>query len=138
MSAAAASRVGATPFSTRVATQLRRPFEVEVSGLKLPAAGMLAAGAALPMLGHPGGACPLRTLTGIPCPLCGMSTSVEDVVRLHLLDAIKANPMGIGAVAIALFVLFARRDFQIRVPGFVVYLTLFAMWVVQLVRFGIV
>lgn len=34
---------------------------------------MLAAAAALPLVpGRPGLACPLRTLTGIPCPLCGM------------------------------------------------------------------
>ena len=77
---------------------------------------MLAAGAVLPLLpGHPGVSCPLRRLTGIPCPLCGMSTSVEQTVRLHLHAALVANPAGIVAVLAALFLLVVRPR-RLRFP----------------------
>ena len=99
---------------------------------------MLAAGAVLPVLGHPGPGCPLRTLTGIPCPLCGMSTSVEDSVRLQLVDALKANPVGLLAVATAVVLLFVRRDLRVRIPAPAIYAGLLSMWLFQLVRFGIV
>jgi hypothetical protein len=121
-----------------VAAELRRPVEIDVSRLKAPAAAMLAAGTALPMLGHPGVGCPLRTLTGIPCPLCGMSTSVEDAVRLQLVDALKANPVGLLAVGVAIVALLARRRLPLRAPVCFIYTGLLSMWLFQLFRFGIV
>lgn len=98
---------------------------------------MLAAGAALPMLGHPGVGCPLRTITGIPCPLCGMSTSVEDSLRLQIVDALKANPVGLLAVAVAVFALLVRRDLKLRIPIYLVYAGLLSMWLFELIRFGV-
>ena len=106
--------------------------------MRWPGAALLAAGVALPMLGHPGIGCPLRAMTGIPCPLCGMSTSVEDSVRLQLVDAVKANPVGVLVVAVAVVAVLARRDVTLRFPLYLVYVGLSLMWMFQLARFGIV
>ena len=98
---------------------------------------MLAAAAVLPVLpGHPGLACPLRTLTGVPCPLCGMTTSVEETVRGHLSRAFAANPAGIAAVAVALFLIVGRPE-RLRVPAALPLVVLAAAWVFELHRFSI-
>ena len=36
--------------------------------------------------------CPLLTLTGIPCPLCGMTRSVTVAFRGDLLASLRFNP----------------------------------------------
>jgi Protein of unknown function (DUF2752) len=100
--------------------------------------GMLGAGFLLPAAGHPGFACPLRTLTGIPCPLCGMSTSVEDTVHLHVGDAMAVNPGGIVLVLAALTLLAVRSTRRLRVPWPIFVTLLAASWVFELFRFSVV
>jgi hypothetical protein len=98
---------------------------------------MLGAALLLPALpGHPGITCPLRSLTGIPCPLCGMTTSVEDTVHAHVGRALAANPGGIGAVIAAVAVL-ALRPVHVRIPAFLPPLTLVTLWLFELHRFSI-
>ena len=106
--------------------------------LRAPALGLLAAGALLPMLGHPGFTCPLRATTGIPCPLCGMSTSVQSTVRGRWSDAIAANPMGLVVVAAALAVLIGVRFDLRRIPTPVIVGVLVLMWFFQLTRFSVI
>jgi hypothetical protein len=109
------------------------PRELRVAG-----AAMLGAGVLLPMVpGHPSFVCPLRAATGVPCPLCGLSTSVEETVRLHWLDALRANPFGLlfVLVAVALLVLRPRR---LRLPMPAIYLALTASWLFELHRFSII
>src|SRR5579859_7266222 len=68
--------------------------------------GMLVLGATLPHVAHsPGLPCPLRTWTGVPCPLCGMTTSVKATCTGRLREAVAANPFGIVAVMFAIFLL---------------------------------
>ena len=38
--------------------------------------------------------CPLRTLTGVPCPFCGMTTGTVATLRGNLTPAVQANPFG--------------------------------------------
>jgi hypothetical protein len=110
---------------------------LDASELRRTGAAMLALAAILPALpGHPGLPCPLRTLTGIPCPLCGMTTSVEATVHLDLRAALAANPAGLLAVAAAL-VLLVVRPARVRIPALVPYAALAAMWVFELYRFGV-
>ena len=98
---------------------------------------MLSAAVLLPVLpGHPGVACPLRLLTGIPCPLCGMTTSVEAGVRLQFDRAFAANPGGVLAIAIAVVLLFVRPA-HIRLPAALPALALVALWLFELHRFSI-
>jgi hypothetical protein len=100
--------------------------------------GMLGAGILLPAVGHPGIACPFRTLTGIPCPLCGMSTSVEDSLHLHLGDALAANPVGILLALAALALLVVRPTRRVNVAWPVVILALAVSWIFELFRFSVV
>ena len=78
----------------------------------------------------------MRTLTGVPCPLCGMTTSVEETFRLHLGDALTANPMGVAAVTVAAGLL-ALRPTSMRVSLLPLLVTLAAMWIFELFRFSI-
>src|SRR5439155_27128727 len=105
--------------------------------LRIAATGMLATGLTLPVLpGHPGLHCPLRALTGVPCPLCGLSTSVEDTVRLHLGDALAANPLGVLLTALALCLL-VLRPARLALPRAVILAVLAASWLFELHRFSI-
>ena len=114
-----------------------RMLALEPSDLRTSGAVMLGAAAVLPFLpGHPGIACPLRTLTGVPCPLCGMTTSVEDGVRLHLGDAVAANPGGLVAIAVAVFLLVVRPR-RFRIPVLLPYVALSGLWLCELHRFSI-
>lgn len=63
----------------------------------------LAAGAALVVAvlhdAHdPGVLCPLRRLTGIPCPACGSTTVFIEAGHGHWLAALTANPVTVLAV----------------------------------------
>lgn len=110
---------------------------LEGSVLRIPAGVVLGAGIALPLLDHPGPGCFLRAMTGVPCPLCGMSTSVSSTVRGDLPDALAAAPAGIVLVAIAVWVLVTGRPRRVEVPLPGVLGLLVVMWVFQLFRFSV-
>lgn len=81
--------------------------------------------------------CPLRAATGVPCPLCGMTTSVTAVTHLDFAGALAANPMGVVAVAFGVYLLVRRPD-QLGVSMPLVFIVLAGMWVFELNRFGII
>ena len=115
-----------------------QPIDLDLTDLRGAAVVMLAAGAVLPLLpGHPSLACPLRRLTGVPCPLCGMTTSVEQTLRLHLHAAVAANPAGLLAVATAAVLLVARPR-RLVVPAMLPPLLLAGMWLFELYRYSII
>jgi hypothetical protein len=97
---------------------------------------MLGAAFVLPALpGHPGLACPLRAATGVPCPLCGMTTSVEDTVHLHVGAALAANPAGVLAVAAAVLALVVRPR-RVTMPTAAGVMLMASMWLFELHRYG--
>lgn len=111
-------------------------FSVDPTDVRYAAGAALAAGVLLPLLPwHPPLVCPLRATTGVPCPLCGMTTSVEATVRLDLDAAVAATPAGIVAVALGIALLVVRPR-RLRVPAALLYLALGAMWLYQLHRFS--
>ena len=117
---------------------MRRPGTISLDGtdLRYSAVAGFAAGSAIQLLPvHLPLACPLRTVTGVPCPLCGMTTSVTATVRLDLGAALAATPAGIAAVVAALLVLVLRPRF-VRLPVPTPYLVLGCMWLYQLHRFS--
>jgi Protein of unknown function (DUF2752) len=111
---------------------------VELRDLRSAGAALLAGAAVLPLLpGHPAVLCPLRALTGVPCPLCGMTTSVVDSARGDVRGALFANPAGLAAMVLAAALLIVRPT-RIVVPWTVVVVVLTGMWLYELHRFGFI
>ena len=114
-------------------------YTVDTRGLRLAGGAMLAAGAVLPMLpGDPGLPCPLRALTGIPCPMCGMTTSVTSSMQLHLGDALAANPGGVALVVLAIVLLIVRPSKPLSVPVWLLGALTGFLWLWELNRFAII
>jgi hypothetical protein len=94
--------------------------------------------------------CPLRTLTGIPCPACGMTTASTDLVAGDPAAALAANPfvLGLAALAVVASPLLAVRAAGLADPpvawsttsrrrvSWAVGLLALASWSYQLHRFG--
>ena len=99
---------------------------------------MLAAGAVLPLLpSNPGLPCPLRTLTGVPCPFCGMTTSVKATMGLRLGDAVAANPGGVLLVVLAVALLVIRPARLAVPPTWLLAAGAALLWAWELQRFNI-
>lgn len=115
------------PFGTAVrATALRAAFA---------ASAVLALGAV--RLHRPPTLCPLRAVTGIPCPVCGTTTAGVRLGRGDLLGALAANPVTL--VAAALLILAPLLAGRVRLPHrtapwLLTGAAAFA-WVWQIVRF---
>ena len=62
--------------------------------------------------------CPLRTVTGIPCPMCGMTTAATSLVDGRLGDALAANPFVLVLVAatVAMVAVVAFRAARLLPP----------------------
>ena len=50
--------------------------------------------------GRPATLCPLRAMTGIPCPFCGGTTAAVEVGRFDLGGALRVNPVVVFAAAV--------------------------------------
>jgi hypothetical protein len=92
--------------------------------------------------------CPLRTLTGIPCPGCGLTTAAVAMVRGQFDAALHANPVifGLAALTVAAGPLVALRAAGVLEPprpwsparrrqmGWIAGLLAVASWLFQLHR----
>src|SRR5688572_21721529 len=59
--------------------------------------------------------CPLKTLTGLPCPSCGTTRALEALAALDLGEALRWNPLGaVAGIAAALFTLYAIGALVLR------------------------
>lgn len=126
----------------------KRAASFQVAGL----AGVLSAGLLLawtslklPFI------CPLRALTGIPCPLCGMTTGTVAFLRGNLAESIRVAPLSVlfvpaivAALAFKTKALIASPLRKVRSrPASRIGLALLAAallssWIFQLVRFGVI
>ena len=68
-------------------------------GLAIAGASLLAAAAVLPLAAPPLSLfpCPIRAATGLPCLTCGCTHAFAAFVRLQLLEAVRASPLGAAA-----------------------------------------
>src|ERR1700678_2969966 len=87
------------------------------------AAGAAAVGAVYPMImAHTGGQgipCPLRTLTGVPCPFCGLTTATVALTHGQWGTAAATSPLAYLAAGLVLAttpVLLARAAGAARPP----------------------
>ena len=111
--------------STATALDLR-----PARNLRIGAAGLVGAAAVWPLLPvHPPLACPLRTITGIPCPLCGMTRACVAAAHGHLGASLAFNPAGV-LLMVAAFVALLRPQWltRVQVPFWVVGLAVSALW----------
>jgi Protein of unknown function (DUF2752) len=138
--------------STRNPAGAWRPSSVPE---QLGVAGLVAAGAAATYQAALGGEglwlpCPLRTLTGVPCPLCGMTTAATGLASGDLGVAVAANPFALllAGLTLVMAVLMVARALgwapaaaqwspsRRRQTLWVTVVLAVASWVVQLNRFG--
>ena len=122
---------------------------------QLGVAGLTAAGAAVAYRVALGGEglwlpCPLRALTGIPCPLCGMTTAATALATGDLGAAVAANPFALllaGFTLVMAVVMAARALGRLdpaaqwpasrrRQSYWVAGVLAAASWAFQLHRFG--
>jgi hypothetical protein len=111
-------------------------FDLDLRPVRYAGGAMLALGLALPLLpGHPGLPCPLRSLTGVPCPFCGLTTSVEAAMHGNGHSAWGANPFGLLAVVFALTMLVRPRWRRLSLPTVVILAGVATSWLFELHRY---
>jgi uncharacterized protein DUF2752 len=121
------------------------PGRNALARLTAVASGLLA----LAWLPLPHTICPLRMLTGIPCPFCGGTHAGIDLGRGHPAAALRASPLAVcGAVAVIILPILrttslaercrqlpAKTRNTVAITGIVATLAAAEVW--QLVRFGL-
>lgn len=83
------------PIDAPAAEPRSAPLRQRLARVALRAGGagaVAVAVAALHSAHDPGVICPLRLLTGVPCPVCGSTTVFIELGRGHALAAVLANP----------------------------------------------
>jgi hypothetical protein len=80
--------------------------------------------------------CPLRTVTGIPCPMCGMTRGVTALVHGDFAHALLMNPASYLAVALAVLLLFQWRTRKVVVPVWLIVTVMAAMWTWQIFKYA--
>jgi hypothetical protein len=98
--------------------------------LRVGAAGLVGAAAVWPLLPvHPPLVCPLRALTGIPCPLCGMTRACVAAMHGHLGASLAFNPAGVLLIAAAIVALIRPQWLtRVRVPLWIAGAAVAALW----------
>jgi len=110
---------------------------VDAVRLRAMGAAMLGIAAVRPLLPvEPGLPCPLRTVTGVPCPLCGMTRSVTAAVHGDLARSVFLNPAGIVVVVLAVALLLGWRVRRITYATWLVPALLGTMWAYQLFKYA--
>ncbi len=135
---------------TRVGAKRSRSLPEQLGFVGLGAAGASFAYPAVHQATGLGVFCPLRTLTGMPCPACGMTTAATRLAAGDLHGALAANPFVLVLAGLTLFmaVLLALRGGGLAPPPVAwsvgrqraakaaVVMLAAGSWLFQLHRFG--
>lgn len=124
-----------------MALTLRESFadttRIDLKAVRTFSAGMLAVAVVRPLLPvEVVPPCPLRTITGVPCPLCGMTRGVTAVVHGNIGHALFLNPGSIAAVILAIAVLLAWRTRRVNVRVWMIVAVLGLLWSWQLFKYA--
>jgi hypothetical protein len=80
--------------------------------------------------------CPLRTLTGIPCPLCGSTRGVIAAVHGHLGHALELNPASLLVLVMAAMLVIGWRVERVRIPVWGIVVVFAVLWSYQLFKYS--
>ena len=80
--------------------------------------------------------CPLRTLTGIPCPLCGSTRGVIAAVHGNIGHALALNPASIGVIVLALLIVLGWRVERVRIPVWGIVAVFAVLWSYQMFKYA--
>jgi hypothetical protein len=105
---------------------------LRLAGLALVPAALVVN--ALPV--DPVPSCPLRTLTGIPCPLCGSTRGVIAAVHGHLGHALELNPASLLVLALAAILVLGWRVERVRIPVWGIVAVFAVLWSYQLFKYS--
>jgi hypothetical protein len=136
-----AARVAVAEAPTRDPRDLRERFggstSLELRELRIAGAAMLGIAAVRPLVPvefvPP---CPLRTVTGIPCPLCGMTRGVTALVHGDFAQALLMNPASYLVVALAVLLFVQWRTKRVVIPVWLIVTALALMWTWQLFKYA--
>jgi Protein of unknown function (DUF2752) len=78
--------------------------------------------------------CPLRALTGVPCPFCGMTRGTIALVHGDVLHSLALNPGVLLAVVTAAFLLWRRP--RLSLPTWVPCAVVGTLWAFQLLKYA--
>jgi len=80
--------------------------------------------------------CPLKTVTGIPCPMCGMTRGVTSLVHGDFAHALLMNPASYLAVALAVLLLVQWRTKRVVIPVWLIVTVMGVMWTWQIFKYA--
>lgn len=112
------------------------PVGIDLKGLRIAAVAMIIAGLAYRL-----GAlqsivlCPLRRVTGVPCPFCGATRSVGAAIQGDLGASLALNPVGILVVVTAIVLVVAWRRRRVVIPTWAVVTFFALLWAYQLFKY---
>jgi hypothetical protein len=122
--------------SQKVTRQFSGHTKIDLREVRIAGAAMLGVAAVRPLVPFefvpP---CPLKTVTGIPCPMCGMTRGVTSLVHGDFVHALLMNPASYLAVALAIVLLLQWRTKKLVIPVWVIAVTLGVMWTWQLFKY---
>lgn len=74
-----------------------------------------------PYMGIHGTVCPVKAVTGYPCPSCGSTRAIHLLFEGRFTDAVMLNPLGIVSLLLLVFIvtllvidIVAKKDFYYR------------------------
>lgn len=124
--------VGCAAKRSRLTASIAMPLR-PLRWLVVGCMGLAVVGMALPFSPNP--PCPMLTITGVPCPLCGMTRSARSLLHLDLSASLRFQPFGLAAFSCGVIILIlwaiprTRAVSVVRVPVAVVVAVFAVSWI---------